>query len=205
MSRVLMPIVLVLPLVLSGCMVRSLRPIYTDEDLISMPALEGTWKGEDEGEQFSFARQGDGYLFTFTEDGVPITGIAHFAEIGKTNYMDVTLVESAFESFPEEKKEEIGPILAPFMYYTTPVHIFYQVEVRDKVLRMRTMDHAWAKERREKGHLWIDHIAEGDSTLLIADTPRVQRFLRRWEKSEDAWGEWEELPLVPAEMAPKSQ
>mgnify|MGYP006321456153 FL=1 len=63
------------------------------------------------------------------------------------------------------------------------------------------MSYAWAKTRREKGRLWIDHIAQGDSTLLTADTERVQRFLRRWENSGDAWGEWDERPLVKADAA----
>lgn len=184
---------------LSSCVVRSLRPIYTDEDLVPMPAIEGTWKAEDEGEQLSFVRHDDGYIVTFTEDGLPIAGMAHFAAIGKKTYMDVTLSESAFDSVPEEKIEELGPILAPFLYYTAPVHMFYQVEVRENVFRMRAMDHAWAKARREKGRLWIDHVADGDSTLLIADTPRVQRFLRYWANPDDAWGGWEEIPLIPAE------
>lgn len=191
--------ILLLPLVFSGCMVRSLRPIYTDDDVIPMPAVEGTWKGEDEGETVSFVREGDGYVFSYTEDGTPICATAHFAAIGKMTYMDLTFADNAYDELPEEKQKELESILAPFIYYTTPVHMFYQVEVRDNVFRMRAMDHAWAKARREKGRMWIDHVADGDSTLLTADTPRVQRFLRHWANSDDAWGGWEETPLIPAE------
>ncbi len=203
MSKMLVRVVMLLPLVLSGCMVRSLSPIYTDKDLVPMPAVEGTWKGENEGETMSFVREseseGEGYLFTFFEDGIPITASAHFAKIGGKTYLDLTYTESTFDKAKEEDEKRLAPYLMPFVYYATPVHVFYQFEVRDGVARMRSMSYQWAKERREKRRLWIDHVAQDDSTLLVAETVRVQRFIRRWANHDDAWDSWSEIPLVPAD------
>ncbi len=191
---------LVLPLLFAGCLVRSLEPVYTDKDLIAMPAVEGTWKAEEAGDNtFAFIRDGEKYQLTSTEDGVSFVAEAHFAKIGKRTYLDLTFNESAFQGTDEKTLDTTArSYIQSVTFLSTPVHLFYQVEVANNVFRMRTMNHEWAKSRREKGRLWIDHVAQGDSTLLTADTARVQRFLRRWENSDDAWGEWEDRPLIPA-------
>ncbi|MCC6797567.1 MAG: hypothetical protein IT366_20805 [Candidatus Hydrogenedentes bacterium] len=196
---------LILPVLLSGCMVRSLQPIYTDKDLVVMPALEGTWKGDEEGKDtFSFARQDDKYLFSLTENEDTLAAVAHFAKIGKRTYMDLTFDESAMPSLDETKLDhQTKSYIQSVISLSTPIHIFYQVEVVNSVFRTRQMNNDWVKTRRDKGHLWIDHIAQGDSALLTADTARVQRFLKRWENSDEAWGEWEEKALIPATVAAK--
>lgn len=199
MPRLLVCAALLLPGVLSGCMVRSLHPIYTDKDIIAMPEVEGTWKGESEGETISFAHDGDGYVFRIADGPDSLVASAHFARIGTATYLDLTFADVSFDEAKKECEDVAEAIAAPYTYFTTPVHYFQQVEVRDKVLRMRAMSSSWAKDRREKRRLWIEHIADGESTLLTADTARVQRFLRRWEKCDDAWDSWNEVPLVPAE------
>jgi len=208
MSRPLVCVALLLPLVLSGCMVRSLHPVYTDNDIVAMPEVEGTWKGQDDEGSISFVRDDDGYVFRVADGPDRLVASAHFARIGKATYMDLTfrdanideaLKDCGDDAANEKCRDIVEAIVAPYAYFTTPVHYFQQVEVRNKVLRMRAMSSGWAKDRREKGRLWIEHIADGESTLLTAETPRVQRFLRRWEKCDDAWDSWTEIPLVPAQ------
>jgi hypothetical protein len=36
-------VILLICLVLTGCVVPSLNPLYTDKDLIVLPGLDGTW------------------------------------------------------------------------------------------------------------------------------------------------------------------
>jgi len=191
---------LILPVLFSGCVVRSLQPIYTEKDLITMPAVEGTWKADEEGEDtFSFTRDGEQYRFAMTEDEVTFIAAAHFAKIGNRTYVDLTFDETAFPALNEETLDpNVKSYVQSVMSLSTPIHMFYQVEVVNNVLRTREMSHDWVKARREKGRLWIEHAVQGELTLLTADTSRVQRFLRRWENSDDAWGEWEDRPLIPA-------
>ncbi|MDZ4857538.1 MAG: hypothetical protein SGI88_01035 [Candidatus Hydrogenedentes bacterium] len=189
-------LVFLAPLLLAGCMVRSLNPIYTDEDLVQVPEVEGTWKGDDE-TTFSFVREGDGYLFSVKEKESSVTASAHFVRLGSEIYMDLTIPEETFDAM--EKLNSGLPMTVGL--YTTPVHVFYQIERTDGLFRMRTMNHGWVKERRDKGRLWIGHIAQDDSTLLIADTARVQRFLRKWAHCDEAWSDWEEIPLNPAQIS----
>lgn len=195
---------LLLPILFSGCMVRSLQPIYTEKDIITLPTLEGTWKADDEGKDtFAFVREDNYYRFSMTESDSTLVGVAHFAKIGKRTYLDLSFDETAFPGMDESTLDpKAKSYIQSVMCMSTPIHLFYQVEVANNVLRTREMSYAWAKTRRENGRLWIDHVAQGDSTLLTADTARVQRFLRRWENSDDAWGDWEERPLVRAEPPP---
>ena len=174
----------VLALVLSGCVVRSLYPVYTKDDLVFLPEIEGTWNTDTDGQTMSFVRDDDGYIFVFAENGEPTPLAAHFARIGKKTYLDLTVADASVCEGAGE--------------YLTPVHVFYEAEVRDKTLRIRPMDPDWIKDRRERGRLWIDYMKQDDATLLTADTARVQRFIRRWANCEEAWEDWTELPLVPA-------
>ncbi|MBM3289727.1 MAG: hypothetical protein FJY92_06210 [Candidatus Hydrogenedentes bacterium] len=199
MPRLLVHVAVLLPLVLSGCMVRSLHPIYTAKDIIAMPEVEGAWKGQDDEGVMSFVRDGDGYVFRIVDGPDRLVASAHFARIGKATYLDLTFPDTSIDEAEKECGDMVESLIAPYVYFTTPVHYFQQVEVRDKVLRMRAMSSGWAKDRRAKGRLWIEHIADGESTLLTPETPRVQRFLRRWETCDDAWESWTEIPLVPAD------
>lgn len=195
---------LLLPILFSGCMVRSLQPIYAEKDIITMPTLEGTWKADDEGKDtFAFVREDNYYRFSMTESDSTLVGMAHFAKIGKRTYLDLSFDETAFPGMDETALDpNAKSYIQSVMFMSTPIHLFYQVEVVNNVLRTRELSYAWAKTRRENGRLWIDHVAQGDSTLLTADTARVQRFLRRWENDDDAWGEWEERPLIRVEPPP---
>jgi hypothetical protein len=187
-------IIFVLPLLLfSGCMVTSLNPIYTDKDLVYWPELEGTWQGDilRGGETYRFEREGiaDQYIITFGEDGESIKLDGHLAQIKGRIYLDLVSSEGGSDRCPQ-------------LDLTVPFHLFYMVELKGDTLRIRSMDTSWVKERREKGRLWIANRADGDSTLLTADTARVQRFLRRWGNCEDAWDDWTELRRAPANARP---
>lgn len=182
------------PLLLSGCVVRSLCPIYTQDDLIAVHAIEGSWSG-DNGEKIVFTRNGDGYDFSYSKGEESLTTEAHFARIGNYTYMDLTLSDESLAQFDKKTRKAVEGVMS----FTVPVHAFYQIDVSNHVIRIRAMNYAWAKERREKKRLWIGHVPDGDSTLLTARTERVQRFLRRWENDKEAWGDWNEVPLTPAE------
>jgi hypothetical protein len=153
--------------------------------------LVGTWQGDKESDTCRFERQGnsDDYIVTYSGDGESITFDGHLARIKDHTYLDLVLSGGDSERCPE-------------LGVTVPIHIFYMVELKGDTLRIRSMDTSWVKERHEKGRLWIANRADGDSTLLTADTARVQRFLRRWGNCDKAWGDWTELPRAPANAPP---
>jgi len=178
-------------LALQGCVVTSLNPIYTEKDVVYLPQLEGTWSGDESNTdyvQFLPAADSDNeytILFSSKEARVALSG--HLASLDEKIYLDLTIKEV------DDATEEKCPELA----FTRPIHFFYMIEVEGDTFRMRGMSSSWVKQRREKHLLRISHNPEGDSTLLTADTARVQRFLKRWDNNKDAWDGWQELKRIP--------
>ena len=177
-------------LLLTGCMVSSLNPIYTDKDLVFRPELIGNWQGDGAEEVLTFEQGSEPktYRITLPSEGKTLTLSGHLTELNGKTYLDLTVAD-----MPDSK-------LLPEVTFLTPIHLFFEIEVNGDTLRWRSMSSEWAKERREKHHLWISHQANDGSTLLTADTPRVQRFLRRWQNEKDAWSDWTETQRAPASL-----
>ena len=118
---------LLLPILLSGCMVRSLQPIYTDKDIIAMPALEGRWKADDEGKDtFSFVREDNYYRFSMTENDSAFVGVAHFAKVGKRTYLDLSFDETAFPGMDESALDpNAKSYIQSLTCMSTPIHVLY--------------------------------------------------------------------------------
>lgn len=184
-KKFLLPIFVLLS---AGCMVTSLNPIFTDKDLVYWTNLVGTWQGDKEGDTITIAGSPETkeYAIKMSSEGQSLDLTGHLCEINSKTYIDIVL-----SNLPDEKQFPGVPLV-------TPIHVFYMIEVQGDSLRLRSMSTDWIKNRRDKGHLWIANRADGDSTLLTADTARVQRFLRRWGNAKDAWGDWSEAKRLPA-------
>ena len=67
-TKYLIPILVVL-ITAQSCTIFSLNPLYTEEDLMEVPDLVGTWEEPDEHEYVSIELlQNNKYLFRYMED-----------------------------------------------------------------------------------------------------------------------------------------
>ncbi len=181
--------------VLPSCRVGSLYAIYTENDLLYWPQLEGTWTYTSEADarityQFERGSGDKEYRLTMRNGEESCVLSAHLTRIGKQVFIDARLGDGN----PDRMKD----------YFLWPVHYFYMIELNGDILRARTMDSAWVCQRRDAKRLWIAHKAEGDSTLLTAETKRVRRFLSYWADTPHAFEDWEVLRRISPESFPKS-
>jgi hypothetical protein len=81
-------LILVGILLISGCIVASLNPLYTEKDLVSDPALVGTWSS-DEKESFTFVENGKNrYECTITSDSIANNFEVCIVQLGKYRFLD---------------------------------------------------------------------------------------------------------------------
>ncbi len=79
-------------ILLCGC-IPSLYPIYTEQNLVNLPQLVGTWEedGGEEANTWEFtANDSSSYRLVYTEDGEPGFFIVHVAKLGGYLFLDIT-------------------------------------------------------------------------------------------------------------------
>lgn len=168
---------------LVGC-IPSLHPIYTEEDLIFVPELLGTWSEEGSDETWSFSSEDPrSYDLVQTDDeGKKGEFSAHLFRIEGTMFLDL---------FPEEREEETSGF---YKIHLLPVHTFILVEQIEPNLKMSFMDGEWLESYLEEHPGSLRHeIVEDGGIVLTASTKELQAFLVEHVKTEDAFGASSEL------------
>ncbi len=174
----------------SGCIPLSLHPLYTDEDLVYDPGLEGTWGEEDDRWIFEKAGENEYTLTVLSGDDDPVTLSAHLVQLKKYQFLDLQATEVS----------GIGDF-ASFMLI--PAHAIWQYERDGDTFRLRTLDYDWMNDRLEKGRLWVSHEKLDDWFVFTAEPKRMQRFFLKWIDNEDAYSDWDDIKRAPeAENAP---
>ncbi len=164
-----------------GC-VRSLHPVYTDEDVIHDPAFVGSWT-EPEGDRMDVTAGEDGvsYRIAYTEsEGSKSKLTAYLSKLNERLIVDVTVDDL---SLPE------GDM---YRAHLLPVHSFYFVRIEDKSIVMQTIDADWMTEYLQKHPDAIAHQKRKDRDdvpLLTAPTAEMRAFLTKIVKEPGALSE----------------
>jgi hypothetical protein len=180
-------------LLVTGCIVTSVNPLYTEKDLVFDPALVGAW-GEDDGKDtWTFKKvAGKKYKLLHTDEkGRTGTFEAHLLKLGKHQFLDLHLMD------PGQKEEWQINELAALAMIMRPGHLFFKVSQIQPTLQLSTLHEDWLKKLLEKDPKAIQHerIQFGaDNTndcryVLTAETKALQRFVLKHADSEEAFGD----------------
>ena len=207
---------------LSGCVVFSIHPLYTVEDLVFEPKLLGMWKEkkdeppqvDDDGNEKEASST---WVFTKTEtteqvngenkqvayyhlniiepDGNQAIHDAHMVKIGGEYFINVRTSEEEWEKVMElcEKNK----IQAPFVI---PVNFFFWVELKEDEMRLRMFDAGWVEKRLEAHPDEISHTIYEDDVLLTAKPAEIQQFIKKHLKTEEAWDKGQVLGRMPINL-----
>lgn len=178
---------------LTGCIVTSVCPFYTEKDLVFEPALVGDWikQGKDgEYEVWKFEKsKGLAYRFTLTEERKATVMEAHAFKLQGQLFLEIASIEQD--------------------YHVIPPHYLLKVSRITPTLRMSGLNHDWLKELLTKETDAIRHyfVRAGDKPddsriVLTADTSELQQFVLKYLKTQDAWKDGFELTReTPGEQA----
>ncbi len=180
----------------TGCVVTSVYPYYLEKNVISDPALVGTWqKAGQTDEHWKFERdQGNGYRVTVQSGGKQSVGQGHLFKLQGQIFLDFSA---------SEWKEDIQP-------QPVPSHLLVRVEQLRPTLKMASLNYDWlsklvAAEPQAVRHLVIKtgDNPEDRRVVLTADTVELQQFVIKHLKTEGAWNDM--LELEPAQAESRSR
>ena len=171
-------------LLLSGCIVRSLHPLYTEENVIFDARLIGQWAEEDSKEIWEFSQQDEQRYkcVVYEEDGEQSILVARLLEIKGKVFLDF---------FPTELDRQEGVF---YQLHILPVHSFAYVKQIEPTLQISFPSSDWLQELLEKNPDAIRHEVLGkDDIVLSASTEALQTFWLAHLDTEGAFAELSDL------------
>jgi len=155
-------------ILLTGCWVLSVNPLYTEEDSIFEQGLIGTWAdsaGSDDG-SWTFRIAGERVYRLVTKEEDEPDGIfeAHLLRLGGHLFLDV---------YPQEPKS--GSEF--YRNHVIPAHSFWKVSLEGYVLVLYYLDPEWLRENIDQKKIEIKHVRRGDVIVLTASTAELQEFI----------------------------
>ncbi len=178
---------------LTGCIVTSVYPFYTDAEVEFAPALVGRWTNAAPaagGESLTFAPAGaNAYRVTYASGDKTTVLEAHRFKLAGQIFLDLAGVES-------QDREEIVPAI--------PAHSVVRLLATQPSLRMSGLDYDWLTTWLEKHpkalrhHLVTQANGSGGRLVLTAGTRELQQFLLEHLPTADAWTQTSEFRRDPA-------
>ena len=200
MKKHLLLLATVATLILAGCFVPSVNPLYTEKDLIFDPALVGTWGEAGNEDRHIFAREGEqAYLLTSQDKESTNVFRAHLLQLGKHRFLDVVLARTSDEWKGISRASVV----------VRPAHLFFKVEMDKSTLRLRALDVDWVEKLLKENPKAIAHerlhepdVREEDNrAMLTASTAELQKFILKSVGEAKAFtegDEWKRLESAPA-------
>lgn len=180
-------------LLLEGCLISSIYPLWDLSTRIFDKSLAGEWYSPDDSTvNYKLSVLGDtAYLFTTTYDTkgeklkfeirpdtiMEIKHLATMVKLGKFTFLDL---------YPWDEDSEIYD---RFQENFVPVHTFLKIEYENDILKVYNMDGEHLDELFEKNRIRLKHEMFGDYTLLTASTNELQEFMKKYADDPEAFEE----------------
>jgi hypothetical protein len=165
----LISILACLPLI--GCPSYSVHPLYSDQDAVSEPALEGTWVGLDSGDQeeLTFKKVGDHeYTMAVFDPDLKVgqTYKVHLVHLGGQLFMDLVFDQQTLKG--AVLNDPLGVL---------PMHIILKMKISGDDLAWAALeDDAIRKQNPTAGAPLEYQISDG-GLLVTAPTDALRRYI----------------------------
>jgi hypothetical protein len=163
-------VILLISLILAGCVVSSLNPLYTDKDLILLPGLEGTWIDNDKNFWTFNKAEDNSYQMTYSRDTELKENAevfdAHLVRLENQIFMDLFPREGAF-------RDNKGMMAGHYI----PTHTISKVQLNGDNLQINMLNPEWIKEMNDERMVFIGHEQVKDGFLLTANSSDLQKFI----------------------------
>lgn len=169
-------------LLVAGC-ITSVHPLFTDQELVYRPELEGTWKSGDEklifsGKSKTFLGKDKSYYSVQLIENADTTHlIGRLGKLKDQYFLDMTIDDN-----DSKFKDLIG-------MYLFPVHVFFKVSFTNDELSMNTFAFSsdWLDKLIKEHRIRIDHEVENEQVLLTATTEELQKFVIKYGNESKAF------------------
>ena len=179
-------------LLLAGCLVPSLQPLFAEKDFIPVPFLPGTWEQKDAGKRiglWQFSAEGPHYQLTQTD------------ERGHKAMFDVSagkLGTNVFLDFMLRDVESHGSLNDFAAVSLVAAHVFARLERKDGALQLSAMNVEWLEKHLTENPKAVAHLWQDKRPILTATTEALQKFVAQHANDESAFRNQIELSPVAA-------
>ncbi|MDF2190801.1 hypothetical protein [Paraflavitalea sp. CAU 1676] len=198
MKKLLTASILVAMIMLSGCL-SALYPLFTEKEIVFDPKLLGAWKGDSEGEIYTF-QQGTPELFKeLPADLRKLSTKAYFLTVSDTKYDEDAqryyvflarigkhLYLDYYPAFVESQQEYATIYRKSFVR----MHSFYRLNPesnRDSMSMVRFAE-GYLKDLINKKQIRIRHEKRIDGSYVItAPTEELQQYVLKYGDVNDAY------------------
>lgn len=185
---IIMKIQHVIPLVgatvLFCACIPSLNPFYTQKDVVTEPRLVREWKNaKDPQTTWNFETNGKGAYTLHETDKDQKAGefTAVLFKIDKDYFLDVIPNKCDYATNQSD-------LVSMAMF---PGHLLFRVLQFEPTLKTSFFDFDWLSKTLKDNPKLVEHHLEGESIILTAPTPKLQKFVRAHIKElftkEDEW------------------
>ena len=192
MKKISKYLVVALCLVAASCLVISVHPLYTSEDLFANDLLLGKWVDQDTTIwQFEYSYKGEAipanidstaYLLRFLEKGKADLSTSEF-KVHLISLSGIYFLDFFIEEYGEDSEKD--PDL--FDLHLFPVHSFARLDLNEGGATIRWFNPDWLKGLAESGQLELNYEVEDGTYLLTAPTEQLQQFVVKYATEEAAF------------------
>ena len=187
-AKILLSLTL-LALLLAGCVVQSIQPLFGEKDVIPCADLVGTWEQKEDGKQVGlwvFVADGQHYRLTQTDEkGHKAKFEVVAGKIGKNLFLDFTLREL-------EPENSINDLAA---FSLIPAHTFAKLVKTDDALVLVGMDYDWLRKHLTENPKAVTHTFQEKRPILTASTEELQKFVAKYADDKEVFKN--EVRLAP--------
>lgn len=199
-----------LVVLVSGCVVYSFYPLYTEKDLFANDILTGEWfENDDEGNTFNSDESGwkfehpyldsnkktdrdsTSYVLTLrsVEKGEEVNSVflVNIIKLGGNYFLDFYLKE-----YPDD-----GGEVRLSTFHVIPVHTIAKLTLQNGVLKINWFNPDWLAKLIRENKIRIHHEEDEDLILLTAKPQELQKFVTKYVNSEEAFKDGLEVILHP--------
>lgn len=175
---------------ISSC-IYTFHPLYSDDILIDVPAIEGVFQlddsGDDDPEIWTFTRVARGEYDLDISVGIKKGKLkVHVVKLGGEIFMDI---------IPDEYENEQVPDFVN--WHLLPMHTITKLNIADPDLEMIFFDEIWLEKNLSSHKIRIAHEVRRsnsnprdiDFILLTADTEELQKFVEKYAQHDPAYGD----------------
>ena len=168
--KVLLLLVIIACLALIGCPALSVHPLYTDQDAVVEPALEGTWGAPDPSDKdvITFRKSGDrGYKLSVFHPDTKVTDnyTVHLVLLESQMYMDLIADDQA-----------IGDAKLDGLMGVIPTHVIMKAKISGDDLAYSTWEDDGIR-KQSTGVAGLDYQMVDGGVLVTAPTEALRRYI----------------------------
>ena len=179
-------------LLLAGCVVQSIQPLFAERDIVSLSFLTGTWEQKDAGKRiglWQFSAEGSRYKLTHAdEQGHKAIFDVSAGNIGTNLFLDFVLSDT----------EPHGSLNNFAAVSLIAAHAFARLDRKDGALQLSAMNLEWLEKYLTENPKTVAHLWQDKRPILTAATEDLQKFVAKFARDESAFRNQIELSPVAA-------